>query len=360
MVADKLSHISLTILSYFLLSSTLTLVTAHNINGLKECICLKHDSHNHDHDDDESNVLRYKVAAIFTILFASAVGVSLPILGRKIPVFRPERGSFLLVKAYSAGIILCTAFIHILPEAFENLTSPCLGQDSAWANFPFTGLTVMLGVLLTLMLGSISTRHFNMALLRDSEDDDGIEAKNVYNNNHGHEHCTISLVPHKEDQLIKQRISSQVLEIGIVVHSIIIGLSVGTSKKVDTIKPLIAALCFHQFFEGIGLGGCIVQASFKSASTLLMALCFTITTPLGVAIGIGLTNVYDETSPITLIGQGLLNSIAAGILIYMALVDLLAPDFMDPKIQTSTKLFFGAKVTLLLGVASMTILAIWA
>ncbi|KAL2942961.1 Zinc transporter 8 [Bienertia sinuspersici] len=72
-----------------------------------------------------------------------------------------------------------------------------------------------------------------------------------------------------------------------------------------------------------------------------MALCFTITTPLGVAIGIGLTNVYDETSPITLIGQGLLNSIAAGILIYMALVDLLAPDFMDPKIQTSTKLFFG-------------------
>ncbi|CAN1170740.1 hypothetical protein LINPERHAP2_LOCUS29163 [Linum perenne] len=24
-----------------------------------------------------------------------------------------------------------------------------------------------------------------------------------------------------------------------------------------TIKPLVAALTFHQFFEGLGLGGCI-------------------------------------------------------------------------------------------------------
>ncbi|KAL2933687.1 Zinc transporter 5 [Bienertia sinuspersici] len=97
-----------------------------------------------------------------------------------------------------------------------------------------------------------------------------------------------------------------------------------------------------------------------SASTMLMALVFSITTPLGIAIGIGLMNVYDETSPIALIVQGLLNSIAAGILIYMALVDLLAPDFMNPKIQNNTRLFYGAKFTLLLGVASMAVIAIWA
>ena len=51
----------------------------------------------------------------------------------------------------------------------------------------------------------------------------------------------------------------QVLEMGIVVHSIIIGISLGTSDSLDTIKPLIIALSFHQFFEGIGLGGCIAQ-----------------------------------------------------------------------------------------------------
>jgi hypothetical protein len=51
----------------------------------------------------------------------------------------------------------------------------------------------------------------------------------------------------------------QVLELGIIVHSVIIGMSVGASESPSTIRPLVAALTFHQFFEGIGLGGCIVQ-----------------------------------------------------------------------------------------------------
>lgn len=42
-------------------------------------------------------------------------------------------------------------------------------------------------------------------------------------------------------------------------HSVIIGLSLGVSKSPKTIKPLIVALSFHQFFEGLGLGGCIFQ-----------------------------------------------------------------------------------------------------
>lgn len=51
----------------------------------------------------------------------------------------------------------------------------------------------------------------------------------------------------------------QVLEIGIVVHSVVIGVSMGASSNQCTIRPLIAALCFHQLFEGMGLGGCILQ-----------------------------------------------------------------------------------------------------
>lgn len=51
------------------------------------------------------------------------------------------------------------------------------------------------------------------------------------------------------------------LELGIVVHSIVIGLSLGASSNVCTIKGLVAALCFHQMFEGMGLGGCILQVN---------------------------------------------------------------------------------------------------
>lgn len=53
----------------------------------------------------------------------------------------------------------------------------------------------------------------------------------------------------------------QVLELGIVVHSVIIGISLGASQSPATIKPLLVALSFHQFFEGMGLGGCISQVN---------------------------------------------------------------------------------------------------
>jgi zinc transporter 1/2/3 len=54
-------------------------------------------------------------------------------------------------------------------------------------------------------------------------------------------------------------VAVQVLELGILVHSVIIGVSLGASLRPSTIRPLVGALSFHQFFEGIGLGGCIVQ-----------------------------------------------------------------------------------------------------
>ncbi|GJT98219.1 5-methyltetrahydropteroyltriglutamate--homocysteine methyltransferase [Tanacetum coccineum] len=52
-----------------------------------------------------------------------------------------------------------------------------------------------------------------------------------------------------------------VLQQGIVVLSVVIGLSMGASDNMCTLRSLVAALCFHQFFEGMGLGGCILQAT---------------------------------------------------------------------------------------------------
>jgi len=91
-----------------------------------------------------------------------------------------------------------------------------------------------------------------------------------------------------------------------------------------------------------------------------MGLFFSLTTPVGIAVGIGIMNVYNENSPTALIIQGLLDAVASGILIYMALVDLLAQDFMSPRLQSSSKLFLATNISLLLGAGFMAVLAIWA
>ena len=154
--------------------------------------------------------------------------------------------------------------------------------------------------------------------------------------------------------------NAQVLELGIVVHSVIIGISLGTSESPSTLRPLLGALSFHQFFEGIGLGGCIVQAKFRARATVVMAIFFSLTTPVGIALGIAISSGYNQNSSTALAVEGVFNAASAGILIYMALVDLLAADFMSPKMQSNLRLQLGAHLGLLLGAGLMSILAIWA
>ncbi|KAF8703770.1 hypothetical protein HU200_031861 [Digitaria exilis] len=323
---------------------------------------------------DKAWALRLKVVAIFCILAGGALGAAVPTLGRRFPALRPGTDLFLAAKAFAGGVILATGLVHILPDAFDALGSPCLAGP--WKEFPFAGLVAMLAAIATLVVDTVATGYFRRTVARKASavvdeptelgrceaDGDLEEATDGDGHHHGHAHgmSVIAPAPAPGDELVRHRVISQVLELGVVVHSLIIGMSLGASDFPSTIRPLVPALTFHQFFEGIGLGGCIVQAKFRLKSVVAMALFFSLTTPVGVAIGIAISSVYDETSPTALIVQGLLEAAAAGILIYMALVDILAEDFMSTRVQSRARLQLALNASLLLGASLMSLLAIWA
>ncbi|CAL9134168.1 unnamed protein product [Musa acuminata var. zebrina] len=319
---------------------------------------------------DKKKALPLKIAAIFSILVCGSIGVCIPILGKWWPALHPEKDVFFVIKSFAAGVILATGFVHILPDAFVGLTSSCL-DPSPWQKFPFAGFGAMVAAIATLMLDTVATGYFSRShsarartaavtdeTMADMEAPHGMHGHNdvhVHSHaNHGHIHEDPSA-----QQLIRHRVISQVLELGIVVHSVIIGISLGASETPSTIRSLLAALSFHQFFEGIGLGGCIVQANYQMKSMVTMGLFFSLTTPVGIAVGMGTSSVYDENSPTALVLEGLLDSASAGILIYMALVDLLAQDFTNPRVQSKPKLQLAMNISLLLGAALMSILAKW-
>ncbi|XP_075643251.1 zinc transporter 1-like [Castanea sativa] len=319
---------------------------------------------------DKTQALKYKLAAIASILVAGAIGVCIPILGKTIPALRPEKDIFFLIKAFAAGVILSTGFIHVLPDAFESLTSPCL-SESPWQDFPFTGFVAMVSAIGTLMVDAFATSYYRKSHSNQAAQDGvgDVEMEGEHEGHlhvhthatHGHAHGSTSFVDNSaSSDLIRHRVISQVLELGIVVHSVIIGISLGASESLETIRPLVAALTFHQFFEGMGLGGCISQAKFQNRAVVVMATFFSLTIPVGIAIGIGISSVYNENSPRALIFEGIFNAASAGILIYMALVDLLAADFMNPRVQSNARLQIGVNVSLLLGAGLMSLLAKWA
>ncbi|QHN90808.1 Zinc transporter [Arachis hypogaea] len=318
----------------FLLS---ILVVPSSVVG--ECTCEEEEEN--EGGEEAALALKYKIAALGTILVAGAIGVTIPTLGKikRFSALSPERDFFFLVKAFSGGVILSTAFIHVLPDAFEKLTSPCL-KEHPWAEFPFTGFVAMLSAIATLMVDRGGSRSRASSYTCNS-----------WSFSWFHFFLRFHTTPSS---------SYYFSELGIVVHSVIIGISLGASESPKTIRPLIAALTFHQFFEGMGLGGCISQAKFNRRAVVTMAVFFTLTTPVGIAIGIGISKAYKENSPRALIVEGVMNAASSGILIYMSLVDLLAADFINSRVQQSGRLQFGAYTSLLLGAACMSILAKWA
>ncbi|PPS15633.1 hypothetical protein GOBAR_AA04956 [Gossypium barbadense] len=359
---------------------------------------------------DESAALKLKLIAIASILLAGVAGVAIPLIGKHRKFLRTDGSLFVAAKAFAAGVILATGFVHMLAGGTEALTNPCL-PEYPWSKFPFPGFFAMVASLVTLLVDFVGTQYYErkQGLAKasteeqgrvgslDPDSDSGIvlvvetkdgngkvfgeeegrgmhivgmhahAAHHRHSHPHGQDGCDGLL--RSPDKILGQKgfellafayFSVVILELGIVSHSVIIGLSLGVSLSPCTIKPLIAALSFHQFFEGFALGGCISQAQFKTLSATIMACFFAITTPAGIGIGIAIASFYNHYSPAALVIEGVLDSLSAGILVYMALVDLIAADFLSKRMSCNFRLQVVSYFMLFLGAGLMASLAIWA
>lgn len=79
-----------------------------------------------------------RIVAIFVILVSSGIGAYLPIVTGKVKRFSIPPLVFDAMKFFGSGVVISTAFIHLLAPGLAKLSSPCLGH--IWDTWPF-GLT---------------------------------------------------------------------------------------------------------------------------------------------------------------------------------------------------------------------------
>lgn len=179
-----------------------------------ECTC---ESKPEGHDGRKA--LSYKLTAICSILTAGALGVSLPILGKRIPSLHPENNIFFMIKSFAAGVILATGFIHILPDAFGSLASPCLGE-APWEDFPFAGFVSMVSAIGTMMIDTFVTGYYkrshSMKKVNGDEEMQGEHEGHLHvhtHTSHGHAHGPASAAAERSGSpdLIRHRIVTQVV-----------------------------------------------------------------------------------------------------------------------------------------------------
>ncbi|GJN88689.1 hypothetical protein Rhopal_001655-T1 [Rhodotorula paludigena] len=134
----------------------------------------------------------------------------------------------------------------------------------------------------------------------------------------------------EENPLLAQAIAIGTLEFGICFHSVIIGLTLAVTQSSE-FRPLLVVIVFHQAFEGLGVGTRLAFLDTKPGYEWIPwvgSLIYSICTPIGMAVGLGLEQGLAITGESATLASGIMNSLSAGILLYTALVELMAHEFV--------------------------------
>ncbi|KID93361.1 Fe(2+) transport protein 3, partial [Metarhizium majus ARSEF 297] len=412
------------------------------------------------------------VVGLFVVLFMSCLGCGFPVAAKKIRWLKIPPKVFFASKHFGTGVLIATAFVHLLPTAFMSLGDPCL-PDLFTKDYPPLPGVIMMSSLFVLFViemwlnsktgghshggptgAGLSDHHQhgagqpqahargqqhphqpatvhgqaivhqNPAMASDmkspSSDYDrksfgekSFDDRTLHNyydyNEKGHRLSTMPawfiafyeqyVRQHTEimdalrhpkdgskavdeekaqvtvteyavedeepvDQALFKKMSTNItlLEGGILFHSVFVGMTVSITTEGFII--LLVAISFHQLFEGLGLGSRIAAVPYPKTSIKpwLLVLAFGTTAPIGQAIGLMTRNTYDPDSAFGLIIVGVFNAISSGLLIYAALVDLLAEDFLS---EEANQLMGGkdkakAFAWVLLGALGMSIVGAFA
>ncbi|CAO3640973.1 unnamed protein product [Cunninghamella blakesleeana] len=311
--------------------------------------------------------LGMRIGSLFIILATSCLGIFVPMIMHRISSYSENsiRAWILTVgKFFGTGVILATAFVHMLPDAFEQFGSPCL--TSGWLSYgAFAGVFCMLASfsLQLLELAAIShlkkimkAKQMDLEVLSNtSNSSDKLNNQSQFNHQHVHSAGFL-----EEDSF--SNVGTIILELGIVMHSIIIGITLANTSA-NEFTTLLIALVFHQFFEGIALGTRLNELkNVKLLKVIIMGIIFSLTTPIGVAIGIGIRSSFNANSYNMVLSSAILDSLSAGILLYNAYVTLISGEINHSSDFHNYSLFKRSVcfVSMYIGAGLMSLIGEWA
>jgi len=270
---------------------------------------------------------------------------------------------FFIAKYFGSGVIIATAFIHLLAPANEALGNPCL--EGVIAEYAWPEAIALMTVFLMFFLELMTMRYGNFGnedshaghshglpphadnsdvlSLNDrtkdasnepdpanhhvpGEDHLGHSRHHTDNSDLGSDYAERGIIP---ETYAAQMTAIFILEFGVIFHSIFIGLTLAVAGK--EFITLYIVLVFHQMFEGLGLGARLATIPWpksKKWTPYILGLAYGLSTPLAIAIGLGVRTSFIPESATALVANGVFDSISAGILIYTGLVELMAHEFM--------------------------------
>lgn len=343
--------------------------------------------------------LGLRISSIFVIMVGSLIGAVAPILLARSSRMAFPKTAFFVAKYFGSGVIIATAFIHLLAPANEALGSPCFPEDAAIASYPWPEGIALMTIFFMFFIELLASRfewnlgqaahshdpsreHIVTSSKKQSDVETATAAESTVGQVHTHAAAAdsgftneVSYPPGGEDHLGHKRehedpdsFAAQmtalfILEFGVIFHSIFIGLTLAVAGEEFVVLYIV--LVFHQTFEGLGLGTRLAVAQWPRGKEWLpyvLGIAYALSTPIAIAVGIAVRQTLAPESLTTLMVNGVFDSISAGILIYTGLVELMAHEFMFnvEMRKSSIGMTLSAFGCMCLGAGLMALLGKWA
>lgn len=231
-----------------------------------------------------------QVAGVFIIMAASVLGMGLSYAFGS-DAQAPSNGllylSLQMLKGCGVGVIISTALIHLIGEAYEPFEDA--GMSEIYEQWPM--VFAMVGMFLMAILEFVHhrlefrSRHHVASAAEVEHPDATLPAEVTLNPLQGdgaHHESEKEVVT--KSVASKQR-SAVLVELSILIHSVLIGFDLGLQTKSQWV-PLVIAITFHQFFEGFAVAQILLDAKFGFWKKFAMTAFYSLTTSVGIVIGI--------------------------------------------------------------------------
>lgn len=237
-----------------------------------------------------------KLAFLVAILAMGALGGAIPLWRRD----APGQGRFLgWGNAFAAGVFLGAGWIHLLPDA-----------SALWRELGFDYPMAML----LAVVGFVSMLLFEHVLVPESAH----EVVHAPSNER---------FAHLRDNGRSAFTAYAVLTV-LSVHSFLAGLALGAQPELTGAFVIFLAIVAHKSTGGFALGVSLVRHRMPPGRAWALLALFALATPLGILVGAVMGELLEGSARTAF--EAVFLGLAAGTFVYVATLDILRDEFLEP------------------------------
>lgn len=215
------------------------------------------------------------VGALFIILFVSTTACAFPILAVRFPGLRIPAPFFFAIRHFGTGVLIATAFVHLLPTAFTLLGNSCLPDFWTEKYTAMPGAMALAAIFMLMLIEMIF--HPSRHRRQPTDGHEGVRVESAAPSEgathpgtmrplagrsasigrslsridrQDEERQTSEEQKQREEKQRRDMMQCFMLEAGILFHSIFIGMALSVSINNEFVVLLIA-IAFHRKYSAV-------------------------------------------------------------------------------------------------------------